>query len=364
MKKVELSSKCAKMLGRIYYHEGICELGYSASEAGFLYDGDVIKAQIITDHLAEDEAHAHGFIGVIVGDDEEPYKRFEMTTPEAEYLIFDREEYAKAKGVAVDALAKNISVRMIKYNEVAFGRAGVRWLLIDDNATMTPLPEKKLKLEFIGDSITCGYGVEGVWNVDLFTTAQENPMKAYAVQTSKRLNADYQLVSWSGIGLISDWIPPEVDEPDTTILSTELYPYTNFPLCKREGWEQEPWDAKKFIPNAVVIHLGTNDASYTRNKPERNAHFVSEYRRLYKMVRDNYGAGVPIVCCLGLMDRILCPVIAELVQELNKEGDANVHWVEFEGQLEEDGIGADWHPSEITHHKAADKLAAFIKEIL
>ena len=97
---------------------------------------------------------------------------------------------------------------------------------VEDGAGLRPLPEKSRKIEFIGDSITCGYGIEGVCNVDVFNTPQENPFKNYALRTAKALDADYQLVSWSGIGLISDWIPPERDTPDETVLMPQLYPYT------------------------------------------------------------------------------------------------------------------------------------------
>jgi hypothetical protein len=32
----------------------------------------------------------------------------------------------------------------------------------------------------------------------------------------------------------------------------------------------------------------------------------------------------------------------------------------FTQQLESDGIGADWHPSAVTHKKAAEKLTSLI----
>lgn len=49
---------------------------------------------------------------------------------------------------------------------------------------------------------------------------------------------------------------------------------------------------------------------------------------------------------------------------LLETGDAKVYTMKFDVQQSSDGYGADWHPSEATHTKAADKLTAKIKEIM
>ncbi|MDE7326706.1 MAG: GDSL family lipase [Lachnospiraceae bacterium] len=355
-------NKNIRPLGRILYYDGICYLGYSASEIGFFYNGDRIAADIVTDDWRKEEGR-EGWAGVFIGEDKEPFRRFPLKEEEKEYEIFDRAAYAAAKGVTKDSLPKELAIRIVKYSEVAFGAMGIRYLLVEDGAELRPLPEKKRKLEFIGDSITCGYGIEGVWNVDVFNTPQENPFKNYALRTARALDADYQLVSWSGIGLITDWIPPERDTPDETVLIPQLYPYTAYTVSERLGIKPEEWEPSRFLPDLVIIHLGTNDDSYTRQNAAREAVFLKAYRRLYQKVRENYG-DVEIVCCLGIMVRTLCPVIAGMVEELRAAGDVHIHYLEFEGQRKEDGIAADWHPSEITHRKAAEKLTEFCRGLL
>ena len=101
-----------------------------------------------------------------------------------------------------------------------------------------------LKLEFIGDSITCGYGIEGIWEIDTFTTQQERPDKAYAFRTAKALGAQVQLCSWSGIGITSGYVDPEtVNLPDTNWLMQSVWPYTDKSLSLRLGIEPEVWDS-------------------------------------------------------------------------------------------------------------------------
>ena len=44
--------------------------------------------------------------------------------------------------------------------------------------------------------------------------------------------------------------------------------------------------------------------------------------------------------------------------------DPRLHFLEFDEQRREDGIGADWHPSLATHRKMAERLAAAMRKDL
>ena len=45
-------------------------------------------------------------------------------------------------------------------------------------------------------------------------------------------------------------------------------------------------------------------------------------------------------------------------------GDRNISAMKFDNQNMNDGLGADWHPSNLTHTKAANKLTTRIKELM
>ena len=52
--------------------------------------------------------------------------------------------------------------------------------------------------------------------------------------------------------------------------------------------------------------------------------------------------------------------VAEYVEE---SGDADVRTMIFTPQnMEKDGAAVDWHPSAVSHRKAADKLIAYMRE--
>ena len=68
------------------------------------------------------------------------------------------------------------------------------------------MPERNLKIEFIGDSITSGEGATSArkrklnW-ISMFFSAENN----YAVMVSRALNADIRVSSQSGWGVCCGW---------------------------------------------------------------------------------------------------------------------------------------------------------------
>ena len=64
------------------------------------------------------------------------------------------------------------------------------------------------------------------------------------------------------------------------------------------------------------------------------------------------------------MGQNLYPYIEEAVSAYTEEtGDENVSCLRFDNQSPEDGIAADWHPTERTHAKASAKLVEKIRRV-
>lgn len=185
---------------------------------------------------------------------------------------------------------RTMVVCLVKESEVQYASSGILAFYTDEEAEIRPTDKKDRKIEFIGDSITCGYGVLGGPKAP-FSTETESADDAFAVQCARALDADYQLVSFSGIGVISRYIEPEENEPLTDVLMPALYPHTDAVLAKRYGWRPESWDFSSFCPQVVVINLGTNDDSYTRGIREREERFEEEYCEFVRNIhRRNPGA--------------------------------------------------------------------------
>ncbi|HCW52313.1 MAG TPA: GDSL family lipase [Clostridium sp.] len=250
-------------------------------------------------------------------------------------------------------------------SESAFAKLGIKSIQIYDFKEIKKVENSKRRIEFIGDSITCGYGNEGKLDVDQFNTTQENPWMAYASKTARKLAADYNLVSWSGIGIISSYTEENV--PNDELLMPKLYKYTDMDLDKILGIPETQyniWDNSKFIPDLIVINLGTNDFSYTKDINERINYFEKGYLNFLRQVRQANPSST-ILCILGVMGDNLYPSVEKCVSCFSNEfHDNNIFSMHLTPQNEADSIGTDSHPSLITHDKLSIALSDKIKEIM
>lgn len=142
-------------------------------------------------------------------------------------------------------------------------------------------PRKK-KVEFIGNSITCGMGNDtmetpcgqGEWY------DQHNAYWAYGPILSRTLNFDFVLSSVSGIGMYRNW------NNETDPIMPDVY--ENLYLDKNTS---KPFD-NSFQPDVVSICLGTNDLSdgdgKTPRLPFNEKKYVSNYINFIKMIYKRY----------------------------------------------------------------------------
>lgn len=344
--------------GRTLDYNGVRYFDYSSSGFMFVLKGKKASATILSDPDSHDKANK-GVIGVFISEGtdngwtslpDEPEYRYILKNNENQCLLFESD------------VEKTVCIRVIKLSEDAFGCAGLKSLEIDGEVLDIPPAKTNLRLEVIGDSITCGYGIEGVWEKDTFTTEQERADKSYAFLTAKGLNAELQCCSWSGIGIISNYVDPATATvPITQWLMPANWPYTDKSLSLRLGLEPEVWDESKFSPDLVIIHLGTNDASWVQKKEDRRLGYVSGLRQLIEAVHRR-SPKAKICCTLGVMGQDLCDSMEEAVNLFHKDfPKAAIKFVKLPVQLEEDGIAADWHPSAKTHRKVADLLINELK---
>ena len=363
---MKLSSSDIKWFGRTLDHNGIRYFDFSASGFEFSIKGRKATCKIVSDsHLLGDEAR--GVLGVFVQnlDDTETrttsMKKVVLEEKENNIILFESAE------------EQRVHIKVLRFSEAVYGYSGFAGaeisgeLLKDeaagsDNSLQNPV--RPLKLEFIGDSITCGYGVEGVWEKDVFTTKQERPDLAYAYLTAQALGAEYELVSRSGIGLISCYTDPlTVTLPNTAEpLMSQLWPYTDRYLSYKLGIEPEVWDESRYSPDIVVINLGTNDTSWVRGLEDRRISFVNLYEQLLEAVHRR-SPKARILGCLGVMGQELCDSEEEAFARFARTfPNVKTKFVRFPVQDQDhDGVGTDWHPSAKTHQKMAEILTKEIK---
>ena len=179
---------------------------------------------------------------------------------------------------------KEHQVVVQKRTEAGCGKTTV-YEFITDGKFVQAQPLKEHQIEFIGDSYTCGYGVEAPSRRDPFTDETENASRTYASIVSRYFDADYMAIAHSGRGICRNAganIPWEV--------MTDIYQYT----IDRDSTSRWNVAQSDFDPDITVIYLGTNDFSSSM-MPDYTK-FRNGYMRLLGYVKENYGEEHPVLC--------------------------------------------------------------------
>ena len=260
---------------------------------------------------------------------------------------------------------KTVDLRIVKVSENARGKLGIAE--IETDGTILPVPEeKKVRMEIVGDSITCGFGSESPANAFAFHTMEENGWTTYASLAARELGYEWSVISESGI------MAAKPEKPFMPMHAMEdIYAYTDELYEKKHGKELTKWDFEQNHNDIVVINLGTNDANPMRFYRDFNEiegmelWFHDRYKEFVKQIRALNGPETQIVCSLGSIDYYLYHRIRDVVEELKEEtGDENLYVFEFIPVIAMmEGYGAAGHPSAKTHERMGRELACFLRKI-
>ena len=352
MNRIILNDKNAKQLGRTLISEDEIRLVLSGTGCEFTFTG---RRLTLTLGCGEDclrSGNPDHFPRIAILADGRTVVKKSLTALRESFTVHNSET------------PETVTVRFIKLSEAAYGDAVVFPVETEDGEYIAPTAERGMKIEFIGDSITCGYGVDCSKPESEFSTSTENVMKSYSCRTAELLDADYSMFSASGYGIISGYTD------DGSGNFSEIIPpfYESFGDSQYLSGKKRPqdiaWDFSRFVPDAVVINLGTNDHSYCRENAELKRKFEDAYLAFIRTVRSKNSEAM-IFCVLGIMETDLYPQVESTVQRYSDEtGDMRIRTLEFDRQDGTLGFSTNWHPSEDTHLCAAEKLAEFIRQVM
>lgn len=345
---IDVSEQNVKYIGRnIYDKNNIAWLVQSGSAVEFTVTGKSAEITINGDEFTESNEKYCPRYAVIVDDE----------------IILDDLLNVKEKTVELFSgeVSRTATVKVIHLSEANNGAVGVSKIKVNSDTAVpvAPTAKKDLQIEFIGDSITCAYGVEGKDQYENFKTSTENFMKSYAYLTAKQLDADYSAVSYSGHGIISGYTL--TDEKETESLVPDYYEYVG-----KLGNYKVPWDFESHEKDVIVINLGTNDNTYVSKDLEtRGVEFAEGYTAFLNQIHEKNPSAY-IICTLGTMGCTeQCPYIEQAAEAFKKEsGYDRIMCYQSATHTQSDGMGSDWHPSEKTQQNSAYVLADKICQAL
>lgn len=332
-----------KLIGRNLIADGTTWLVQSGSAIEFKVTGTNAEITLAGDGCIEAEERYKPRYAVYV--DDELIEDALMSTESKKIELFS------------SSSSRTATVKVIHLSEANNGAIGVSSISVTSTVKkpVKPVPKKDLSIEFIGDSITCAYGVEASSQNESFSTSTENITKSYAYLAAEKLNADYSIVGYSGHGIVSGYT---ANEKNTDSLVPDYYDKVG----KILDYGKAEWDFENHHNDVVFINLGTNDYSYLQHDFEtRSPEFVEKYVDFLKMIREK-NPDAQIICTVGTMggEEVYDYIVQAIDEFCSETGDNKITSYLSATQKMANGYGADWHPSEITQqlsaYVAADKI--------
>ncbi|MGJ8679597.1 GDSL-type esterase/lipase family protein [Paraglaciecola sp.] len=151
-------------------------------------------------------------------------------------------------------LANNLTqgkhkIRLIRLSESTAGITTLAGIPKVDGHFISPPQAKKRKILVLGDSITAGYGVEGADETCGYSLETSNALLSYASIAATKLNAELNIIAWSGIGVWRNYGEKQPSQP--TIIHRHTRTLANA--------ENSLWPTSNYQPDVIWLNIGTND---------------------------------------------------------------------------------------------------------
>ncbi len=258
--------------------------------------------------------------------------------------------------IAHDLKGSRHTVNVMLAFEGHKARPEFRGFILDDGCSLAGEPSMPVrKLEFIGNSITCGYGVEAQNEKVHFSDSTENHYYTYAAISSRSLNAQHMVVARSGIGMYRNYNGPREGSEDNM---PRWYEYTSI------YDNSQKWDHSKYNADVICINLGTNDFS---TKGYDTSRYCANYEAFVKHLRKLHPKAKIVMLTgpmlMGDTNKMHISLLDDVYKKLCNGGIKDIYRFNFTPQTGSLGYGADYHPSKAQQQKMANELIPFIRKI-
>jgi len=211
----------------------------------------------------------------------------------------------------------------------------------------TPEPWAR-RIEFIGDSITCGYGVLGGSCTNPSVDQEDWTVTAGALAAAQ-LHAEPTTIAYSGIGMYRDYSGSTTNQMPTRFLLT----LADIPTST--------WGFTTPPPDVVVIDLGTND--FAAGDP--GTAFQTTYTTFVQQeLRAHYPKAWIILAVSPMLSGTqrtqISTYLNGVVSTLKAAGDMRVAYFEYDV---EQTMGCQYHPDVATNQAMATKIVPFIEQL-
>jgi lysophospholipase L1-like esterase len=333
-------NKCIRYVGRIDFAD---PLRPRLSSSGAFFQ---VKFRGSSCELLLEDQHINNYSYIVAVIDGEYKGRIKINSKQTNYLV------------AQNLKNSDHTLLICKATEASNGYIAFFGIVCEKLLPNDPPPPRKI--EFIGNSITCGMAMDlsevpcgaGQWY------DQHNAYLAYGPLLARELNADWLLSSVSGMGMTRNWNSPGPTMPQ---VYGNLYLNTDSTV---------KWDQDRYVADLITIALGTNDfsegdGSYDRGRLD-STQFVNDYINFIKYIRQrNHQASIYCLSSPAVSPEsstLLVKYLTAIVKHMKEiEKDQKIYQYNFSTSYNK---GCNGHPDKNEHELMAAELLPYLKKIM
>ena len=271
------------------------------------------------------EATEHNYIEVAI--DSLPVQRIHLTGKSNKLVVARK----LRKG--------NHTITICKTTETKIGYLEFIGLRVEK---LLPTKKKKHRIEFIGDSMTCGNGMDNdsIKCGERHWFDQHCAYISYGPSLARRLNADWMLTSVSGYGMSRSCCNNTKTIPD-------VYDYTDLSQATI------PWKKSQYKPNLISVCLGQNDGK------QKVDVFTAAYLKFLKKLRKTHPKATILILDSPMAKESFKPYLDSMLQIVYSEFKDKNTWIYFYKKRYHNGCVG--HPDKVEHELITEELYGFLK---
>lgn len=294
-------------------------------------------------------------------------------------------------GVPVPLANDNHTLTLVKRTEATVGRAQFLGFQFSEIQSPKPDPTPLHRIEIIGDSIACGYGVEAASSnapecvqnglgLAGYGQGLEDAYQSFGVVAAVALNAQWHVTCESGVGLVRNNDNGYIDPRPMPEIFPYLYPEVPSSVTP---WPTTQWASRgnvilAAVPDVVIIELGGNDQALTiadggtrppipvgspTDPPDAGPSLVGGFLRFIAQLAGDYpGASFVLVANSAEVQQAI-QVVAGAYGDGGAD-DGGVRVVGYPENLPYPGAGCAGHPNVAQQASAGLKTATFIRAVM
>lgn len=326
-KSINFSSDHILQFGRNETENGSLFLRWAGSGFGFMFRGTELRIK-----FGAFNSERHFYFQIIVD-------KIKQT-----HCVCADDQIVVIRGLSLDVH----QVRVTKITECMQSVVIKEVTICGDDAEFLSCPySPDFKFEFIGDSLTAGFGNMSEPDAGIYRASEQDITFGYSYLIASKFNAEGRYICCSGKGIFNNWDGSKenriTDFYDKIYIgSTELH------------------DFKTWQPDIVFINAGTNDITAKTDPNDFKTAFLDFVYKVHSLNPDAF-----ILCIHGLTTDTFASTFEEIEAELKEHSSKSALRIDFVKftPISEELYGALGHPNSKAHAHFARELIKVVKKI-